>query len=1099
MSEQLNFSLRLSADGSAFVGQVRVAREELDRLKKTTDDVSRGGDQMGASLAKAAALGAAGGLVIAEVLIRMAKAAVEAFTETVRLGEAFANLQASTGSSIETMSRQADAARIGGAAFEDYSGVLLKLARSLNGVDQESTKAQKALASLGITTRDPAEALQQLAVKLDQYADGAGKVAIVNDILGRGGARTIPMLQDIARSSGAAATMTTQLARESEALARDLRTLNQEAGAFFRSIMSSVIPALASTIDAFKLAREHGLSFVESLNLIGNTTANAVEPRMKQLEKDISALRETIDSASAQKDDPYFGALARQQIGNATEALRLLIKEYSTLAALKARNDQIAGKSDDDQVSRRARKRELPDTSGDSRQELDEYTRLIDRLNQEAAAAQATIAQLFSGEQIVPAQQALEKLVASDAWKKLSEPQQIEIKARFESVIAAQKAARDLADGANGAAKSAAEYAKGVEEWAAKQEAAYRAVLASADQFVAQLDLETRTLGMTSQERQRYIVLQQLQAQMEQRAGESAEDYAARLDEVRKRIEAVNNAVASNQSAEALQASLAAQKEYWKAAYTDIANTITDSIVRAFGDIKNAGRYLRQALEQLFQNWVIRPIVQASVQGLSGGMASIFTGLQGGLGGFNPLGLAGGGGGGFNPLAFLAGGASPFIEGSSAFIGPLAEGAGLLGGLMSTAGAFLPYIGIALAAASAFGLFSKDPSEVMGKFDIAPGTGGFEDNAYTSSRFGNLGFADDGTKYFSGEGAQFFNQMIAGALDAIASRLTDEQIAAVSQKLQGIDFKGEEGTYTTEDFIKKYGADILKQVVAVAMEELNPAMAALIANFKGTADETVTFANALLQINDALTSDPVTEAETAWTQATQSIIGSLADQRAEVLRLAAEYDGSAAATTALANATTSYRNAVVQTLVAIKKVAAELESAIGGAREHLETQGLSEQELYNYYKDKGDTIITALDTANTPEAVQALGNQAIQYLLRSFDLMPEKDQATQREAFLANLQRLQDLINARLAEITAGVTDGTDDPFQAVQDALSKAASTLEKSADTIDKGAATIDKGANTLESAVTKFTAAVGKFADTKIEVAVHVDNLAQVGGQA
>ena len=62
------------------------------------------------------------------------------------------------------MSRQANAAEIGGASFEQYQSVLLKVARSLNVVDQESTKAQKALAFLGITTKDPAEALQQLAV-----------------------------------------------------------------------------------------------------------------------------------------------------------------------------------------------------------------------------------------------------------------------------------------------------------------------------------------------------------------------------------------------------------------------------------------------------------------------------------------------------------------------------------------------------------------------------------------------------------------------------------------------------------------------------------------------------------------------------------------------------------------------------------------------------------------------------------------------------------------------------------------------------------------------------------------------------------------------
>ena len=93
-----------------------------------------------------------------------------------------------------------------------------------------------------------------------------------------------------------------------------------------------------------------------------------------------------------------------------------------------------------------------------------------------------------------------------------------------------------LGNDAKTAAQYAAEYAKGVEEWAEQQEAAYRAVLASADQFVAQLELETRTMGMTSEERQRYIVLMQLEAQTQQRVGETAEEYAARLESVRAKI-----------------------------------------------------------------------------------------------------------------------------------------------------------------------------------------------------------------------------------------------------------------------------------------------------------------------------------------------------------------------------------------------------------------------------------------------------------------------------------------------------------------------------------------------------------------------------------
>lgn len=174
------------------------------------------------------------------------------------------------------------------------------------------------------------------------------------------------------------------------------------------------------------------------------------------------------------------------------------------------------------------------------------------------------------------------------------------------------------------------------------------------------------------------------------------------------------------------------------------------------------------------------------------------------------------------------------------------------GSALASIGTFLPYVGIALAAASALGLFNKKPSEAKGQFQISQGTTGFEDNAYVASPFGNLGFNDANTQQFSGKGAEVFDQIVSGALTAFKSRFSDAQSAQFADILKTMTFKSFEGTYTTEDFINKYGGQVLQQIVSAAFNVLDPALGKVEAGFKGTAAEIATFTNSLLGIYDGL-------------------------------------------------------------------------------------------------------------------------------------------------------------------------------------------------------------------------------------------------------
>jgi hypothetical protein len=298
--------------------------------------------------------------------------------------------------------------------------------------------------------------------------------------------------------------------------------------------------------------------------------------------------------------------------------------------------------------------------------------------------------------------------------------------------------------------------------------------------------------------------------------------------------------------------------------FEDIFNNGHDAFKRVGDDIK---KYLIDLIYQL----TVKPIIvqlAAQVLGINPANAAAAAGV-----GQNPLlnlltgGKGIGGAGGDLLGSFLTSGAGQALGLSSAVggtAGIAADAVGLIpggaaadvaltgaGAALSAAASFIPYVGAALAVASALGLFDKKPSPAKGQFEISSGTTGFEDNAFVSSRFGNLGFNDANTQQFSGDAAKAFDQLVGGAIDAFSSRFSKEQSDHFAEVLKTMTFDTFEGTFTTEDFLQKYGGQVLQQVVTAAFDVLNPALSSVIANFHGTADEVAKFANSLLAINDA--------------------------------------------------------------------------------------------------------------------------------------------------------------------------------------------------------------------------------------------------------
>ena len=108
------------------------------------------------------------------------------------------------------------------------------------------------------------------------------------------------------------------------------------------------------------------------------------------------------------------------------------------------------------------------------------------------------------------------------------------------------------------------------------------------------------------------------------------------------------------------------------------------------------------------------------------------------------------------------------------------------------------------------------PSQAQGTFGFSGDTGGFEDSAkVTDPTWGNVGFKDVGTQYFSGQTALPFDQQIVSMLNQMTKGATPAQVAKIRSDLQGMNFGTETGGYTTQQFLQKFAPTIEQQIQGV--------------------------------------------------------------------------------------------------------------------------------------------------------------------------------------------------------------------------------------------------------------------------------------------
>jgi len=318
----------------------------------------------------------------------------------------------------------------------------------------------------------------------------------------------------------------------------------------------------------------------------------------------------------------------------------------------------------------------------------------------------------------------------------------------------------------------------------------------------------------------------------------------AQLEQQRLDLEATDNVIPGY--IQALEARIAAQKrlvaatqtgitqevadksakeaeEAWRKASDKIEDALTDALMRGFDDGKGFAENLRDTVVNMFKTMVLRPVIQAIVQpvgqsiagsllgsgsagGLAGGLSSInsistlYSAISGGMASSIGGALASAGGflGSSTLSSFAAG-----MQGSTlaaGLAGPTTAGATGAMGLGASFASALPYVAAAAALVELTGLGSRwrgDPDAFLVQARNAGA------NPYQSSigtAFGTVGFANGTSRirkngqmiseYGETEDFSVANQKqtleVIRQLDAaIASTLTEGEIAKVSQNLDG--------------------------------------------------------------------------------------------------------------------------------------------------------------------------------------------------------------------------------------------------------------------------------------------------------------------------
>ncbi len=288
MADLGSLVVKLSAETSEF-------REDLGRTARLLD---RHANDMKSSMQQVASVAKT---AFAVVIGTTSVAALRDFvTHTLEAAAALQSLSEQTGASAAALSGFAPVATISGTAMEAIGASLAKLSKGLAGVDDETAGATRALQFLGIRAkdasgnlRDPAEVMNDVALKLAEFEDGAGKTAIAMELFGKSGATMLPFLKDLAENQDLNIRLTAKQIEEADNASKAMGRMRAESNFVAQTLVTAAIPSMSVLYQELKnvvLGTDNAVNGVQRLRSDGTLT-NWAEKTAYALAVVIDALR----------------------------------------------------------------------------------------------------------------------------------------------------------------------------------------------------------------------------------------------------------------------------------------------------------------------------------------------------------------------------------------------------------------------------------------------------------------------------------------------------------------------------------------------------------------------------------------------------------------------------------------------------------------------------------------------------------------------------------------------------------------------------------------------------------------------------------------
>ena len=301
-------------------------------LSKVTGEMSKGIlPQLGViSAGPAVAAGAA----IAGLAVGLGAAVAK----SIEFADAMNDMHDKTGIAVETLSQLAPVAELGGTSLDSLVTIFGKFSAKVAKGDED-------IASLGLTTKDAAQAMIQISAKMEKAKTQTEKIAIAQKAYGKSWQEMMPILQagpEALRSQmEKAAIVTTEMAEKSAKFKDTMTELKAPLMDLSLELAQGILPYMIEWAEGMKLILARTKELLGLNNRVEQSLANAsdqaVQNALVNKNREINAKREEI---AARLERYSKSSRIGADVAQAKEELAKLIEDAQSIKAIQDRRKE---------------------------------------------------------------------------------------------------------------------------------------------------------------------------------------------------------------------------------------------------------------------------------------------------------------------------------------------------------------------------------------------------------------------------------------------------------------------------------------------------------------------------------------------------------------------------------------------------------------------------------------------------------------------------------------------------------------------------------------------------------------------------------------